>query len=136
MKGRPSGPKTRNNGQWTESKFNTFIRNVLRQATRKWGPIQSAKKKANVSRGTYLCNGCQQEVPYTVKEGRKRVQNVFVDHIEPIVDPTKGFEGFDIYIDRMFCEEDNLQVLCGKCHDEKSLKERKQAKERRDNERL
>lgn len=129
--GRPSGPKTRCGGRWTEAKFNTFIRNALRSASRKWAPIQDAKKKANVRRGVYECAGCKQHVPPTLKQGRKRVQNVFVDHVKPIVDPKVGFVSFDEFIERLFCEEDNLQVLCGDCHDKKSMSERKQAAERR-----
>lgn len=129
--GRPAGPLTRCNGKWTEAKFNNFIRNQLRSATRKWEPIQNAKKKAQVERGIYHCAGCNQNVPVTIKNGKKRVQNVFVDHIEPIVDPDEGFVSFDQFIDRMFCEEDNLQLLCGECHDKKSLDERQRAAERR-----
>ena len=131
--GRPSGPKIRCNGQWTEAKFNSFIRNQLRGATRKWAPIQEVKKAARVERGKYKCAGCGQVVPPTIKNGRKRVQNVFVDHINPIVDPEVGFEGFDVFIDRMFCEMDNLQLLCGECHDVKSMKEREIAAETRRN---
>lgn len=121
---RPSGEKTRCSGAWTESKFNTFIRNQLRGATRKWGPISEVKKEANISRGVYLCNECKQHVPVSVRVGNKRVNNVFVDHVNPIVDPVEGFKTFDEYIDRMFCEKENLQLLCGDCHDEKTLKER------------
>jgi len=129
---RPSGEKTRCSGQWTESKFNTFIRNQLRGATRKWAPINEVKKEANISRGVYLCACCKNHVPVSVRVGSKRVNNVFVDHIDPIVDPYKGFEGFDVYIDRMFCEKDNLQLLCGECHDKKSLEERRiRAEERK-----
>ncbi|MAQ19387.1 MAG: HNH endonuclease [Sandaracinus sp.] len=131
---RPSGPKTRNSGQWSESKFNSFIRNQLRGATRKWGPISQVKKEANISRGNYKCAGCGEIVPPTIKVGRKRMNNVFVDHIEPIVDPKVGFTSFDDYIDRMFCEKDNLQLLCGPCHDVKSMQERQTAKERRQGE--
>lgn len=129
--GRPSGPKTRCSGQWTEAKFNSFIRNQLRSATRKWAPINDVKKEANVERGVYLCAGCKELVPPTTKQGRKRVQNIFVDHIDPIVDPTVGFEGFDVYIERMFCEKGNLQLLCGECHDKKSMEERRIAAETR-----
>ena len=131
--GRPSGPKTRCGGRWTESRFNTFVRNILRSASRKWAPIQDVKKKANVARGQYLCAGCKQVVPVTVKQGRKRVQNVFVDHIDPIVDPNVGFVSFDVFTDRLFCEEDNLQVLCGPCHDSKTAEETKVATLRRKN---
>lgn len=130
---RPSGPKTRCSGAWSESKFNSFIRNQLRGATRKWAPISNVKKKANVSRGVYLCNECKQHVPVSVRVGNKRVNNVFVDHIEPIVDPVVGFVSFDEYINRMFCEEDNLQLLCGPCHDTKTLEERALRAETRKN---
>lgn len=129
--GRPSGPKTRNSGNWTEAKFRSFITNQLRGATRKWGPINEVKKEANVARGFYICNECKQRVPLTVKNGSKRKKNVFVDHIKPAVDPEKGFEGFDKYIERMFCEKDNLQVLCGPCHDIKTAEERELAKRAR-----
>jgi hypothetical protein len=56
--------------------------------------------------------------------GRKKLTNIFVDHINPIVDPIEGFITWDEYIDRMFCEKDNLQLLCGECHDKKTLAER------------
>ena len=132
--GRPAGPKTRCGGQWTESKFNSFIRNQLRSATRKWAPINNVKKAANVSRGVYFCSCCKQRVPPTVKVGKKRVKNIFVDHIEPIVDPEVGFVDWDTFIERLFCEEDNLQLLCGFCHDQKTLKERETATARRQQE--
>ena len=96
--------------------------------------INEVKKEANVERGVYLCAHCKKHVPPTVKDGRRRVNNIFVDHIDPIVDPTKGFEGWDVFIDRMFCEKSNLQLLCGDCHDKKSMAERALAKERRSNE--
>lgn len=127
--GRPAGPKTRCSGQWTEARFNSFIRNQLRGATRKWAPISETKKEANVSRGVYKCASCEQLVPPTVKQGRKRINNIFVDHIDPIVDPKVGFQGFDVFIERMFCEKDNLQLLCGECHDKKSMEERRIAAE-------
>ena len=130
---RPAGPKTRNSGNWTESKFSSFIRNQLRSATRKWGPISEVKKEANISRGVYFCNCCKDHVPVSIRVGNKRVNNVFVDHINPIVDPVEGFTTFDEYIDRMFCEKENLQLLCGSCHDAKTLEERALRAETRKN---
>lgn len=106
---------------WTEARFNGFIRSVLRQATRKWKPISDCKKEAWVSRGVYLCNGCKKKVKLTLPDKQK---NVFVDHIHPVVDPKKGFESWDVFIERLFCEKDNLQVLCKACHDTKTEKEK------------
>ena len=122
---RPSGPKTRNGGNWTEARFNSFIKGGLRQLTRRWAPISECLKEARTRRGFYLCAGCKQEVPASILEGRKRVKNAIVDHIIPVVDPKKGFTTWDECIERMFCEKDNLQVLCKKCHDIKTEQERK-----------
>ncbi|MGJ8839566.1 HNH endonuclease, partial [Salmonella enterica subsp. enterica serovar Kentucky] len=118
-------------GQWTEARFNSFIKSALRGATRKWAPIQEALKDARVERGYYKCNACKAKIPATIKEGRKRTKNAIVDHIEPIIDPTVGFTTWDECIERMFCEKQNLQVLCKKCHDVKCAEERALEKARR-----
>lgn len=131
---RPSGPKNRCGGKWTEAKFNAFIKNLLRQGTRKWGPIQDVKKRCRVGRGQYRCDGCGSIVgPTTIKDG-KRVGNFFVDHIEPIIDPARGFVSWDETIERMFCEAPNLQGLCGDCHSAKTTEERAIAAARRQKE--
>lgn len=132
---RASGPKNRNNGEWTEARFKSFIKSLLRQGTRKWGPINSVKKKARVSRGVYECACCKEHVPPTIKvEGKtRRSHNIFVDHIDPIIDPRTGFVNWDDTINRMFCEEDNLQLLCKNCHDKKTAEERELVKQRNKN---
>ena len=95
----------------------------MRKGTYKWKPRNEALSEARVERGRYLCAGCKEIV------GRKEIQ---IDHKEPIIDPKVGWVSWDVYIDRMFCEKENLQALCkSKCHSEKSKYERKQAAERR-----
>lgn len=119
---RPSGPLDRCGGRWTTAKFNSFIKNQLRQSSRKWAPINDCKKAANIRRGWYLCAGCGEEVPTTTLSNRKRVKNIFVDHIDPIV-PVTGWVSWDHCINQMFCEEENLQVLCSSCHTTKTAEE-------------
>jgi len=119
---RPSGPKTRCGGRWSDAKWKSFIKNQLRGATRKWAPIGDCLRNARVERGLYMCEGCKKHVPTTVKNGARRTKNVLVDHIEPIV-PVTGWVSWDSCIERMFCEEDNLQLLCKACHDSKSKEE-------------
>jgi hypothetical protein len=63
-------------------------------------------------------------VPLTLN-GKK---NVFVDHKVPVVDTEEGFKGWDVFIERLFCEESNLEVLCKSCHDTKSAEEREERK--------
>lgn len=139
--GRPAGAKTRCGGVWTEAKYRTFIKNTLRQATRKWGPIQQCLKDARVRRGFYLCAICEEEVPATIvttlKNGKsKRVKNAIVDHVIPIIDPYVGFSTWDDCIERMFCEQENLQCVCHACHKEKCAEETAIAKERKAKEKL
>lgn len=131
MAGRPSGPKTRCSGTWTEAKFRSFIKGNLRRTTQKWKPIQDCLKFARVERGIYLCAGCNENVPATIKESSgRRIKNVHVDHIHPVVDPTIGWTNWDDCINRLFCESDNLQCLCEACHKIKTDAEKQLAKAR------
>lgn len=132
-RGRPSGDKVRCSGQWTEARFRSFIKGNLRAATRKWEPIQRCRKEAHVARGLYKCAGCGQEVPPTIydEDKKKRVKNICVDHIVPTVDPEVGFTTWDDVIEGLFCEIENLQLLCKACHDGKTSEEAEIAKQRR-----
>lgn len=138
MKKTTRGELVKCNGAWTQAKFNSFIKNNLRSATRKWGPIHQCTKNARVARGLYECAECKEHVPATIiKEGeRKRSKNIFVDHIVPIVDPAVGFVSWDSVIERMFCDSDNLQILCLNCHKTKSQEEIDTAKARRARQKL
>jgi len=81
------------------------------------------RKAAWRERGVYLCAGYKKR-SHKVRCTLNKKNNVFVDHIAPIIDPAKGFVSWDETINNLFCEKENLQVLCKKCHDEKSKDER------------
>ena len=126
--------KPHNNGQWTSARLHSFVKGALRGACSKWGPIGLCKKRARVRRGFYKCAGCKLEVaatlPAVYQSGKKKGQpyrrkNAIVDHIAPIV-PASGFTSWDDVVARMFCEVDNLQVLCHECHQLKCAEERKE----------
>lgn len=125
-----SKDKPYNGGQWTASRFHSFVKGALRQASMRWPPKHEVKKAARVERGQYLCNGCGEIVPASVKVDGKRVKNVHVDHIVPVIDPNVGFVSWDEVINRLFCEADDLQVLCRECHKEVTAEERRIARER------
>lgn len=129
-----SANKTRNGGQWTEARFRSFIKSTLRSATSKWGPNTKCKQLSKVCRGKYKCAECGKIGPPTlpIPAGKKRrINNAVVDHIDPIIDPHVGFRTWDEVIERMFCELDNLQVLCHPCHTVKTAEERAIATARR-----
>lgn len=119
-------PKVRNGGDWTEGRYRSFVTSAIRGAFRRWPPkfkvLKNAQttKKINKSSGKmamhYKCAVCKKQFTST---------NVQVDHILPVVDPETGFVDWDTFIDRMFCEEENLQVVCKPCHLKKSKEERK-----------
>jgi 5-methylcytosine-specific restriction endonuclease McrA len=69
----------------------------------------------------YKCAACKQL--YVAAD-------VQVDHIKPVVDPKKGFVSWDSFIDRMFCEIENLQVMCKPCHKIKTDQEKLERKKK------
>lgn len=66
----------------------------------------------------YTCAGYSTE-PHVV-----RAKEVAVDHIAPVVDPKTGFVSWDAFIERLFSERENFQVLCKECHKKKSSDEK------------
>ena len=85
-----------------------------------------------MERGVYKCVGYKRRwhhVPVSIKVGGKRVRNVAVDHIKPVICPVSGFTSWDDMIERMFVEGSGFQILCKSCHDKKTGDERKIRKE-------
>ena len=108
----------RNGGEWTDARYHSFITGALRSASHRWPPKWKVKTKARVERGKYLCSGYEVD-PHIVP-----AKETNVDHISPIIDPDKGFISWDDFIERLFCEEEGLQVLCKDCHARKTKNER------------
>jgi 5-methylcytosine-specific restriction endonuclease McrA len=119
---RTAAPKTRNAGTMTESAFWSFIRSALRQKSRWWKPITECKMKARRAykgplkrqKFEYQCNTCKQWFPD---------KKINVDHIVGAgsLNCAADLPGF---VERLFCEQDNLQVLCEVCHNEKTQLEK------------
>ena len=57
-------------------------------------------------------------------------EKVHIDHINPCV-PLTGWEGYDSFITKLFCDPLELQVICEKCHSKKTQEEVKVRKENR-----
>lgn len=120
-----------NKGLWTEGRFKGFVVGLLRAGSRKWPPKWAAMDKAHTGQkinpktgrqaAHYKCAKCGFEFP------AKEVQ---VDHKKPVISE-KGFTTWDDYVEKLFCEETNLQVLCVKCHKAKTKLETTKRKEER-----
>ena len=123
--------KKRNGGEWTEARFKSFVTSALRTASRRWPPKYKALKEAFVGRKLNAKTG-KLAMHYTCAACKKLyvATDVQVDHIKPVVDPKKGFVSWDVYINRMFCEIEDLQVMCKPCHKVKTDSEKLERKKK------
>ena len=116
---------------WTDGRKKAFIVAVLRSGTRRYPPkyetLNEAKTEKKINKKTgrlaqhYKCATCLEEFSQ---------KDVEVDHIIPVVSPATGFTTWDNFISGLFCDKDNLQVLCVPCHKLKTLKEKSVASKR------
>ena len=63
----------------------------------------------------YLCNVCKEY---------KGSTHVSVDHIIPVVSVEEGFVDWNVFVERLYCGKENLQVICEECHKAKTKRER------------
>ena len=123
--------KKRNGGEWTDARFRSFVTSALRAASRRWPPKYKALKEAFVGRKENKKTG-KLAMHYKCAKCKKLfvAADVQVDHVLPVVDPKVGFIGWDSFIDRIFCEIENLQVLCKPCHKVKTEEEKAERKKK------
>ena len=108
----------------TKAGRHSKIVSSLRNGSKFWRPNMEVRKKAftvrKVNKETgrlakhFMCAECQKDFVST---------NMQVDHIVPLVDPC-GFTDWGSYIDRLYCEEEHLQLLCKPCHKIKTTEEK------------
>jgi len=97
-----------------DKKWANWLIQQLRRISYKWPERTKAKNRGRIERGLYRCNTCKQVFTSAA---------IQLDHIEPVIDPGKGFDGWDAYINRLFGDAEGLQVLCRPCHKTKTNKE-------------
>ena len=119
------GEKVCCDGKWTQARFNSFIKNMLRGGHLSgWGPKQTALKLARDGKivnpktnRPNIASKCQLCLSRFLEADMK------IDHIDPVVDPYTGFTTWDDCIKRMYVEVDGYQILCKQCHDKKTKEE-------------
>lgn len=107
-------PKTRAGNLWTEARYWGFIRSGLRGISKRWPPRSQALKDSRRAyigenprqKYEYQCAGCLHWFP------AKLVQ---VDHVIPCGE-LRAYSDLPQFVERLFCESDNLRVLCHACH--------------------
>lgn len=117
-------PKPHCNGQWTDARKRSFIVSALRRASCRWAPRHLCLKQARIARNRYRCAACSAIV------GNK---DIHLDHVLPVVDPVRGFQGWDEFIARLFVEADGFRAICKTCHAETTAHQREARKLARKN---
>ena len=125
--------KKYNSGQWSQARFNSFIKSALRSASVRWPPRYTVLNEAFVEKGInpatgrvaklFRCNGCGEIFPQS---------QIDINHIEPVV-PVEGFDSWDGVIRRMFCEKEGMEALCKPCHKRITKEENSSRKEYKTN---
>jgi 5-methylcytosine-specific restriction endonuclease McrA len=110
----------------SEAAFWSFIRSALRQKSRWWKPISVCKLNA---RRDYKGINKRQKYEYQCKKCKKwhPEKQINVDHIIP-AGSLNCAQDLPLFVERLFCEQDNLQCLCTDCHNKKTLKEKQSKK--------
>jgi hypothetical protein len=114
-------PKTRNASTMTESAFWSMLRSTLRRKYMvSWIPSKNVRLRNRIP---YTGISKRQKYSYICEECKKSfsANQTAVHHIVECgsltnSDDLKGF------VDRLFCEEEGLTLLCNSCHDKKHIK--------------
>jgi len=115
----------------TKPKYNqnSTIRGALRRAFARSPAVQDVMAAS------------RREVPRFNKDGSRHKKNwvqrqcqvcdtwvstskMAVDHIDPVISVEDGFQDWNEFIARLWCDPTNLQRICDTCHDKKTQEER------------
>jgi 5-methylcytosine-specific restriction endonuclease McrA len=89
----------------------TFIKGCLRRGSLMYKPISECRRLARRAPNSYECAMCKGL--FTSKE-------IDIDHINPVIDIMEGFIDWNTYINRLFCDIEDLAALCKTCHKSKT----------------
>lgn len=111
-----------------------FVRAKIQEVRRERPRYKKDGTLAKRPHVEYQCAECQRWFKST---------EIAVDHIDPVISLEDGFVDWNTFVDRLFCEPDNLQVVCSyllknkdkhggipSCHHRKTQEERKLRKEK------
>jgi len=123
-----------------DSKTKGKIINAVRKVTYTYSPRNKVRNRQKVAPASFRCELCEYVIYTGTKDldvsgldefENKKIGKVYIDHIDPCI-PIEGFgkKGWDwnIYLNRLFCKEEGLQLLCKECHDQKTKEENNQRK--------
>ncbi len=119
----PKGPLTRCGGTMSESQFLAWVRSALRSKSLRWPPRAEAIKFA---RRPYVGpNKLQKwEVLCALCGTWHKIKDTDVDHHPKSAGSILSIDDLGEFINNLYCEVDNLRILCKDCHGIHTLAER------------
>lgn len=126
---------------------NSQIRSAIRRTFSRSPVVKEVIDSVRSEHDQYNKDGSlskRKAVRYTCSECGEQFmrKNIAVDHIEPVIPVDREFQTWDNFVERLFCDESNLQVLCSyklkdkdkhggepSCHHKKTQEERQLRKQ-------
>ena len=109
----PRVPRTRAGETMTESQFWSFVRSGLRQKWVRW-PVRY--QVLNKARRTVKGKRHKYEYKCSVCNKWWKQKEVEVDHYPESCGSLKSYDDLPRFVRALFCEEDNLRIICKPCH--------------------
>ena len=107
---------------WTDSRYMSFIRSTLRRSFTKFPTKHKVKNEASRPyKGSVKRR--KKEYQCAVCSGWFADKEVAVDHIVPC-GSLKSYDDLPRFVSTLYCEANNLQVICNTCHQIKTNEER------------
>lgn len=108
-------PLIRCNGTMTEAQFLSWVRSALRAKSLRWPP---RAKALELARRKYIGPNKLQKWEYQCKICEKwfKLKDVAVDHFPKSAGSILSIEDIGKFTDRLYCETDNLRILCHEDH--------------------
>jgi 5-methylcytosine-specific restriction endonuclease McrA len=108
---------------------NTVIRGALRRAFARSPLVQEIMQESRREAPRYKADGSRHKKNWVQRECQVcgewvSSSNMAVDHIIPVVSVEEGFQDWNEFITRLWCDKTNLQRICDICHDKKTQAER------------
>jgi hypothetical protein len=117
-----------------DAKTKNKIINSLRRLSFAHSPRNEAKNLYKIDKATFQCEHCgiycyEGKSDKNFQELQEKYGNqiirgkVHLDHEPPVV-PVEGWDNWDGYLERMFCDATGFQCLCEDCDEKKTTVEK------------
>lgn len=108
---------------------NSVIRGALRRAFARSPLVLEVMAESRRESPRYKADGTRHKKNWVERQCQVCSQwvstsKMAVDHIIPVVSVDEGFQDWNEFVSRLWCDKSNLQRICDTCHDKKTQEER------------